>query len=288
MRAAGDSELKVYGIFGYPLAHTVSPAIHNRAFDYHKLKSLYFAFERPPARFHFLMRNLKKLILDGFNVTIPFKEVIIPYLDRLDPIASAIGAVNTVKKEGTKWIGCNTDAAGFLAGLRETNFSPRAKTAVILGAGGGARAVIYALAAKKAGKIVVANRTQAKARALVRRFQKMFSKIEWISTDIHETNLKAALKEADILVNTTSVGLKPNDSSLVSKAMFPDRKILVCDLIYRPRRTRLLLTARKLGNRILNGEAMLLHQGAKAFEVWTHRKAPVEIMRKALRDALGT
>src|SRR3989338_6041780 len=115
MHRTGDPELKVYGIFGYPLGHTVSPAIQNCAFDYHKLKSIYFAFERPPARFRFLMRNLKSLLLDGFNVTVPFKEVVIPYLDRLSRAAKLIGAVNTVKKEGGLWVGYNTDVDGFLA-----------------------------------------------------------------------------------------------------------------------------------------------------------------------------
>src|SRR3989338_4087619 len=126
MRAAGDSELKVYGIFGYPLGHTVSPAIQNCAFDRHKLKSIYFAFERPPARFRYLMRNLRSLLLYGFNVTVPYKWVVIDYLDRLNSEARAIRAVNTVKKENGRWVGYNTDCYGFLTSLRkEGRFNPR-------------------------------------------------------------------------------------------------------------------------------------------------------------------
>jgi shikimate 5-dehydrogenase len=115
MRASGDPDLKVYGIFGFPLGHTASPAIQNRAFEACGLKSFYFAFERKPGRFRFLMRNLRSLLLDGFNVTVPFKETVIPYLDVLSPDARAIGAVNTVVKKGRRWIGRNTEWVGFLA-----------------------------------------------------------------------------------------------------------------------------------------------------------------------------
>src|SRR5262245_35944341 len=127
MRTTGDPDLKIYGIFGYPLGHTASPAIQNRAFDVHKLKSFYFAFERPPARFRFLMRNLKAFLLDGFNVTVPFKGTVIPYLDQLSPEAKAVRAVNTVKKEKNVWAGYNTDIYGFLAGLKEAKFNPKGK-----------------------------------------------------------------------------------------------------------------------------------------------------------------
>src|SRR3990167_2851930 len=136
MRAAGDPELKVYGIFGWPLGHTVSPVFQNRAFDYYHLKSIYFAFERPPSRFRFLMRHLKSFMLDGFNVTVPYKETVIAYLDRLSPEARIIGSVNTVKKEGNRWADYNTDLHGFLAGLREAKFRASGKSGMVLGAGG--------------------------------------------------------------------------------------------------------------------------------------------------------
>src|SRR3989338_1292502 len=159
MHRAGDPELRVYGIFGYPLAHTISPAIQNCAFDHHKLKSIYFAFERLPARFRFLMRNLKSLLLDGFNVTVPYKGVVIPYLDRLSPEAKLIRAVNTVKKEKNSWVGYNTDVYGFLTSLRkEGRFNPRGKRALLLGAGGAARAVAYGLGQSGAKEVRIINR----------------------------------------------------------------------------------------------------------------------------------
>src|SRR3989338_6392988 len=239
MRAAGDPELKMYGILGYPLGHTVSPAIQNQAFDYYGLKSIYFAFERPPVRFRLLMRNLKTLLLDGFNVTVPYKEAVIPYLNRLDPKAKIIGAINTVKKEGKRWVGYNTDVDGFLAGLRAAKFSVRDKSAVVLGAGGASRAVLFGLAREKVSCVTVLNRTPRKAQNLVNKFRKIFSRVEWKSAGLNKNDLALALQNADVLVNATKIGLKKNDPLLIRKGLFPKRKIFVYDLIYRPRWTRL-------------------------------------------------
>jgi len=286
MRAAGDSELKVYGIFGYPLGHTVSPAIQNCAFDYYRLKSVYFAFERSPARFRFLMRNLKSLLVDGFNVTIPFKEFVIPYLDRLKPQAKNIGAVNTVKKEKDRWTGYNTDVHGFLAGLDEAHFKSKGKAAVILGAGGSARAASFALAERGIGRVAIANRTPSRAKRLASRFRQLFPKIRWEYSGLRGNHFGRVLSQTDLIVNATGVGLKKTDPPLIPKKSFPKRRILVYDLIYRPRRTALLNLADRLGHRILNGETMLLHQGAKAFEIWTGKPAPIRAMKKALQDAL--
>ena len=287
MRLAGDSELKLYGIFGYPLAHTVSPAMQNRAFDHYRLKSMYFAFERPPARFRSLMRNIKSLLLDGFNVTVPYKEIVLRHLNQLSPEARAIGAVNTVKKVNGRWMGYNTDVYGFLAGLKECRFSSRGRAAVILGAGGSARAVSFALAKSGVRSICVANRTQNRAQNLVRKFRAVFPGVRWMVARIGSKDLTKALSGADLIVNATKVGLKRSDGSLISRRSFPKRKVLVYDLIYRPRRTALLGLAQRLGHRVINGETMLLHQGAKAFEIWTGRRAPLREMKQAMHDALG-
>lgn len=286
MRAAGESDLKVYGIFGFPLGHTVSPAIQNRAFEFYKLKAIYFAFERPPARFRFLMRNLKSLVLDGFNVTVPFKEAVIPYLDRLSREAKLAGAVNTVKKQNGQWIGYNTDIEGFMAGLQEARFKPKGKSAVVLGAGGSARAVAFALAESGARKISVVNRTGSRSQNLVRKFRRLFPNVQWMASHFKADDWKCALSQAHLLVNATKVGLKKNDPVLIGKKLFPKNRILVYDLIYKPRRTALLRTAAREGHQAINGEAMLLRQGAKAFEIWTGKQAPIRDMKKALRDAL--
>lgn len=286
MRKAGDSRLNIYGIFGDPLAQTASPAIQNCAFDHYRLKSIYFALKRSPARFRYLMRNLKSLALDGFNVTVPYKETVIPYLDRLSPAAARVSAVNTVKKEGNRWVGYNTDIDGFLGGLRQAHFQPKGQSAVILGAGGGARAVVFALAKSGAEKISIANRTPERAKKIAKKLGEMFPKTECISVALNPNALREALSEADLLVNTTKVGLKRKDRSLVPPRSFPKRKILVYDLIYQPPRTLLLQIAKRLGHRTANGESMLLYQGAKAFEIWTGRPAPLRKMRQALHDAV--
>ena len=286
MHRAGDPELRVYGIFGYPLAHTISPAIQNCAFDHHKLKSIYFAFERLPARFRFLMRNLKSLLLDGFNVTVPFKEVVIPYLDRLSRAAKLIGAVNTVKKEGGHWVGYNTDVDGFLAGLKEARFKPRGKSAVVLGSGGSARAVSFALASGGIREVSIVNRTPSRGRNLVQKFRKLFSKVKWQVFHFHGKEFKQVLSQTDLIVNATQVGLKKGDPVLIPSNFFPKRRVLVYDLIYKPHKTRLLQLARHLGHRTINGETMLLHQGAKAFQIWTGKSAPIQNMKRAFCDAL--
>lgn len=286
MRAAGDPDLKIYGIFGYPLGHSVSPAIQNCALDDYGLKSIYFAFECPPARFRYLMRHLKSLVLDGFNVTVPYKEEVIGYLNRLSPEAKILGAVNTVKKQGKIWIGYNTDLYGFLKSLRETGFHAKNRCAVILGAGGSARAVVYGLAKSGVRKIAIFNRTIGRAKHVVSQFKKKFPKVNWAIYPIDQRKLKEVLSNSDLLVNTTKVGLKPSDPLLVSRSVFPNQKILVYDLIYKPKQTKLLKLASSLGHKTMNGEAMLLHQGARAFELWTGKRAPIRDMKKALDHAL--
>ncbi len=286
MRAAGDPDLRVYGIFGYPLAHTVSPAIQNCAFDFYGLKSIYFAFERPRARFRYLMRNLKSLLLDGFNVTVPYKETVISYLDGLSREAKLIGAVNTVKKEGRRWVGYNTDSYGFLAGLKSAHFKAKGKSAVILGAGGSARAVSFALASNEIKEVSIANRSSFRARSLVQKFKTLFPKVKWQVLSLGGHDFKKVLSQADLIVNATKVGLKTKDSPLVPSGYFPRRKILVYDLIYRPSETQLLKRASRLGHRTVNGETMLIYQGAKAFQIWTGKSAPIQKMKRAFQDAI--
>lgn len=286
MRAVGDPDLKIYGIFGYPLGHTVSPTIQNCALDYYGLKSIYFAFERPSARFRYLMSHLNSILLDGFNVTVPYKETVIQYLDCLSPEAKILGAVNTVKKQANKWIGYNTDLYGFLKGMKEVGFSPKNKRAVVLGAGGSARSVVFGLASSGIRNLAIFNRTPNRAKQLVNQFKKKFPKTQFSFHPINRRQLKEVLSSSDLLVNATKIGLKSSDSSLVSRSVFPKKKILVYDLIYKPKQTKLLKLASRLGHQTVNGEAMLLYQGARAFELWTGRKAPVHEMRKALIHAL--
>ena len=284
-KAMMKNDIKVFGLFGYPLSHSVSPEMHNAALRAARISGMYFAFERKKNDFLHLIRSKRRMILDGFNLTIPYKELILPYVDQLDPAAKLAGAVNTVLRTGNRWIGYNTDIDGFLAGTRSVRFNPRGKKAVVLGAGGAARAVVAALSIARVRQIGIFNRTVRKGSLLAREFKRKFPRIT-IKNIRDQKEAARELETADVLVNATSVGLHKSQSSPIPVSLLPTRKILVYDLIYRPKETKLLKAAKRRGHRALNGEMMLLHQGARAFEIWTKRKAPVLIMQRALQHAL--
>ncbi|MBI3999959.1 MAG: shikimate dehydrogenase [Candidatus Omnitrophica bacterium] len=293
MHRAGDPELRVYGIFGYPLAHTISPAIQNCAFDHHKLKSIYFAFERSPARFRFLMRNLKSLLLNGFNVTVPYKGVVLKYLrNRLTLTAKEIGAVNTVFRKGQRWMGDNTDCYGFLTSLRkEGRFNPRGKRALLLGAGGAARAVAYGLGQSGAKEVRIINRAEFRGRRekLVKQFKKIFPRTQFEGFSLNRPNLEHGLKDVQLVVDATSTSKGDPNRRLIPMDLIPKackgQRLLFFDLVYYKTRP-FLKDAKKKGHKVLDGKGMLIYQGAKAFEIWTGKRAPVHKMKKALQDGL--
>ena len=288
-----SSGLKLYGILGYPLGHTLSPAMQEAAFGKTGPNAHYLALELPPASFRKAMRRLSSWIIDGANVTVPYKEAVMPYLEELSPEARAIGAVNTLFRKKKKWIGTNTDAAGFLTALKtDRKFDPRGKKVLVLGAGGSARAVIYGLLKEKAARIGIANRHESRAKKIQKDFGRLFPKTRVDLLPLAPEALKDALAGADLVVNATSVGLRAGDPSLIPARIFPEagkkgmKRILFFDLIYRPAETALLRLARRRGHRTANGASMLLYQGAKSFEIWTGEKAPVAVMRNALFQAL--
>lgn len=282
-----ESELQLFGIFGHPLSHTLSPAFQEAGFEKVGLRAHYLVFDLSAPYFKRAMKALKKLPLKGFNLTIPYKQTVIPYLDWLTDSARAIGAVNTVYRFGKKWYGTNTDADGFWLSLKkEWNWKAKGKNALVLGAGGAARAVLYALASHGIHSIAISNRTETKAQQLIGEFSKLFPKTNFFSTSLDN---ESDVSSFDLIVNTTSVGLGERDKALLTSSQIPsagrDKKYFV-DLIYNPAETAFLKVARKKGHKTLNGLPMLLYQGARAFEIWTGKKAPVEVMRKALDEAL--
>ena len=261
------------------------------AFRYLGLQAHYLSFELDPRQFKGVMRALHRILLDGFNVTVPYKGQVLAYLRQLSRTARALGAVNTVFKRGGRWIGANTDVPGFTASLeRDAKFSTRGKKVLVLGAGGSARAVVYALCQKKARVIRIANRHLSRARQVARNFSRLFPEVALEIISQSSLDLRQAVRDSELVVNATSVGLKPGDPSLLASEAIPRAKgknrILFFDLIYRPAETPFLKAARRLGHRTQNGLGMLLYQGAQSFELWTGRKAPVPVMRKALISAL--
>ena len=279
--------MKIYGIFGFPLRHTLSPAMQEAAFEKSGLDASYLSLELDPPSFKKLAAYFSKCLLAGFNITVPYKQTVIPYLDAVSRDAALIGAVNTVKRSGKKFNGHNTDWQGFVDALKEARFNPAGKKAVVLGAGGAARACVYGLLKKGVREIVIFNRRPERAEKIKKDFKRIFPGMRAKGYSLKHDALKTELKNADLLLNTTSLGLK-NDDSLPARAeVIPAGKLLVYDLIYNPLETPFLKMAKRKGKRVLNGVSMLLYQGARAFEIWTGRKAPVALMRRVLLEKLG-
>ncbi len=276
---------KVYGLFGDPVEHSLSPIMHNTAFQALGLDCVYLPFLVQSSDIAGAVQAIRALHLGGVNLTIPHKERVLPYLDEVEKEADLIGAVNTIVNRDGRLCGYNTDAPGFLASLKTAGFHPSGKKAVILGAGGAARAVSFALAREGARKIYIFNRTVEKAEKLAAELKASYQLLT--SPGDLSSDLAAALKDAELLVNATPVGMYPNHTSrpLLTREQL-HQGLLVCDLIYNPMQTKLLDEAQAAGCRILNGVGMLVWQGALAFQLWTGKKAPAALMEEAVLKVL--
>ena len=281
-----SGKTKVCGIIGDPIEHTMSPVMHNAAFKALGIDYRYLPFRVRAADLGEAIGGLRALHIRGLNVTIPHKTAVIPFLDKLDPSAERIDAVNTIVNDDGVLTGYNTDAAGFLQALLEKGIEPAGKSVVVLGAGGAAKGISFILAERGAHPVIL-NRHPGRAEELARRIAQALKK-EIKARPLSEADLAAALAKADILVNTTSVGMVPGteDTPVPAKLLRPG--LVVFDIVYNPIQTRLLREAEAAGARTIDGLAMLVWQGALAFEKWTGRKAPVDLMRETAVKALGT
>ncbi|MFZ5801819.1 MAG: shikimate dehydrogenase [Candidatus Omnitrophota bacterium] len=282
---------KLYGLFGHPLGHTLSPAMHEAAFARAGIAAHYIVLDLLPKDFKKTLRSISRSPLSGFNVTVPYKEAVMPHLTAVRPAARAIGAVNTVFRQGKRWIGTNTDMEGFLITLvRDAKFRLRGKKAVVLGAGGAARAVVYGLGREGIGSILVADCVPRKAARIVGDMRKLFRKTAFAQSPAGSAEVRTAVLNADLVINATPLGLKPSDPRVIPADWVPPAragKKCFMDLVYNPPQTPFLRDAAKKGHRTLNGLGMLLYQGARAWELWTGKKAPVEVMRESLQAALS-
>ncbi|MSQ33233.1 MAG: shikimate dehydrogenase [Dehalococcoidia bacterium] len=283
-----DTSTHRAGIIGYPLGHSVSPAFQQAAFDALGIAARYEAWETPLERLADRVARLREPAMLGANVTVPYKQDVLALLDDIEPQARRIGAVNTIVNSGGRLTGYNTDSAGFLRALQEEGgFDPRERRALLLGAGGAARAVAFALAQAGAKGIAIANRTPGRAESLAREIASLEVETEVIPWEAEP--IGALLWYCHLVVNCTSIGTAhgPTEGlSLVAAELIP-RAVLVCDLVYNPPLTPLLKEAQRAGARILGGLPMLIHQGAAAFELWTGRQPPEDVMLAAARKALG-
>jgi shikimate dehydrogenase len=281
---ANEELRQIYGVVGFPVKHSFSPAMHNAAFNSLKINAEYRLFEVSPDDLGSFFAGLRQNNVFGLNITIPYKERVVPLLDWVSEEASFIGAVNTVRLARERTEGFNTDGEGFIRHLREAmGFDPLKKSIAILGAGGAARAISVYLARSKAKHIIVYDIDQEKTQKFIVHLRDNFPGV-----DITGVNSQAGLllAEINLLVNATPVGMKPSDPCLVRADEFHPG-LCVYDLIYNPRETSLLKLAKEKGCKTANGLGMLLYQGMRSFEIWTGRGAPKEIMEQALIEALS-
>lgn len=266
-----DAKTKLVALIGNPVEHSLSPAMHNAAFAATGLNYVYLAFR---------VKDVKKAIggvrglgLAGLNVTIPYKIGVMKYIDKLDPLAGKIGAVNVVVNKNGKLIGYNTDCSGAIRCL-EKRVKLKGKGVVLIGCGGAGRAITFGLKEKKA-KIFLIDRTERKARELAKK--------------VNGKAIKKGLLnklDFDALVNATPVGMGPKKNKMPVGKNVLKKGLLVFDIVYNPAATKLLKEAKKRGCKTIGGLEMLLEQGIASFELWTGKRAPRKVMEKAIIKAL--
>jgi shikimate dehydrogenase len=257
------------------------------AFDYYQLDLRYQAWEAEPAQFGAIMERVRQPSTVGANITIPYKETVLPMMDELDELARQIGAVNTIVHREGKLSGYNTDAEGFVQALRHLGgFEPAGKRAVLIGAGGAARAVSFALARGGVRSLIITDIVEERAQVLSSSLTPLG--VETSVLDPEDEDLQDALSNCDLVVNCTPVGMKHSATEGQSplKAELIPREALIYDVVYNPIETQLLMDAKAIGARTIGGLGMLVYQGAKAFELWTGKEAPIDIMFEAAKRAL--
>ena len=278
---------KILGVFGFPVEHSLSPAMHNSAIAALGLSYIYLPFAVSPENLGTAIRSLPALGIVGVNLTIPHKENVLPFLEEITDEARDVGAVNTVHCIGGRLVGDNTDGRGFFLPLREQGISISGKSVLVLGAGGAARSVVFRLV-REGAEVTLINRTPERAEHLAQavRDAGFAASIRTLSLD-NATDYHAATAQATLLVNTTRVGMHPNKDELppvVLEAFRPE--LTVYDLVYNPVATRLLEEAKRRGCKTINGVKMLVYQGALAFERWTGHFPPTEVMELAVIGSL--
>ncbi len=273
----------IVGVIGNPIEHSLSPRMHNAAFEYLGLDYIYVPFKVLERDLTNAVRGARAFNLKGFNVTIPHKVSIIKFLGAVDFRARKIGAVNTVVNDEGKLLGYNTDGLGALAALREEGIDPEGRKILILGAGGASRAITFTLASI-CSKLTILNRTGIKAVQLAKELKNAGSKVDGKGLTLE--SLEKELIDSDILINTTSMGMYPNVEESPVPKEFLHKDLVVFDIVYNPLETLLLRNARNIGAKPINGVGMLVNQGAIGFKMWTGCEAPKNIMRKVVIESL--
>ena len=282
---AVNFKAELVGCFGQPVAENPSGVMIESGFRALGLNWRYLMVEVPPDKLGDAIAGVRAFGMRGINLTIPHKVAVLQYLDETAPDAAVIGAVNTVRRDGDRLIGENTDGKGFLRGVRvDAGIDPQGRRAVVLGAGGAARAIVTELALAGVSDVLVVNRSVGRVQPMVEDLAaRTGAPIRW-----HQWNgVYRVPPDADLLVNATSIGLYP-DADAMPPVDLDDAKptLLVCDAVFNPPETRLLAAARQRGLPVLDGLSMLVYQGVIGFQLWTGQDPPVDVMKAALREAL--
>ncbi|MEM3628622.1 MAG: shikimate dehydrogenase, partial [Candidatus Bathyarchaeia archaeon] len=249
-----------------------------------KLDAVYVAFKVKKERLEDAVNGVRGFSIYGMNVTMPHKTAITSYLDEIDPAAKFVGAVNTVLNANGKLVGFNTDGVGAIKALKENGAEPKGKKFLLLGAGGAGRAIAFQLA-QEADELRILNRDGEKAKRLAESLQRKFNK-KIVGNSLSTNLLKEWLKNVDVLINATSVGMHPNSGQTIVERDMLNPKLTVMDIVYSPIETKLLKEAKSVGAKIINGIEMLVFQGAASFEIWWNQPAPVNVMREAILKKL--
>ncbi|MBS3815055.1 MAG: shikimate dehydrogenase [Hadesarchaea archaeon] len=279
-----SGKTNVLAIIGNPVEHSLSPCMQNAALKELGLDYVYLAFPVREESLAEALTGFTALGIKGANVTIPHKINALNYMDELHESAEKVGAVNTIKNDSGELIGFNTDGEGMLRSLRNEVSEIESKSVLLLGAGGAARAIGFSIV-EAGASLTISNRTASKAKKLAETISGQ-TKGDVRQVELSKKVLIDEIKNSDILINATSVGMEPNtDETLVSADMMHS-DLIVNDIVYKPLKTKLLEEAEKAGAKTIDGLGMLVHQGATSLEIWTGEKAPIKVMRKATENAI--
>jgi shikimate dehydrogenase len=280
-----SGKTKICAVIGDPIAHTLSPTIHNAAFKHLKLDFVYLAFRVKANDLENAMQGIRELGIHGLNVTMPHKNTVVNYLDEMDPTVQFLGSANTILNREGKLSGFNTDGVGALQALRENGVDLAEKKVLLLGAGGAAKAIAFSLA-PEVGELTVLNRATEKATKLAEALRQISDKTITggsLSRDVISKNMA----DSDALINATSVGMRPAAGQSVVPPQSLRSDLTVMDIVYNPIETKLAKDAKAAGAKVINGVEMLIHQGAASFKIFTGKSAPIEVMRKAALNKLS-
>jgi shikimate dehydrogenase len=260
----------------------MSPVMHNAALQDLRLNYVYLAFDIKPDDLKNAVNSIKTLDIKGINVTIPYKEKIVQYLDEVDSLGYKIGAINAIKNLNGRLIGKNTDAIGAKSALKDSGFSIKDKIVMIIGAGGAAKAICYSLG-EEIDRLLILNRTKSRAINLAKDLTERIN-INVVGKELNKEIIEKEIKNNDLLINTTPIGMYPNIEESPIPKEFIHKELFVFDIIYNPLETQLIKEAKEIGCKTLSGLDMLVNQGALAFEWWTAKAPNKKLMKEKVKE----